>query len=197
MISLLRGKIAEKSLGKIVIDIQGVGYGVTVPLSTYYRLPERGNETELKIYTHMKEDGIELFGFLTADERKIFTSLLGVAGVGPRVATNILSSISPGELVSAISSGDLVKKKIPGIGPKLALRLITELKDKVSEIQPAGDDLEKMEILEDIISALITLGYKRNEIDQRISQLQEVTSKEKDIEKALKESLKIMSMLSI
>jgi len=192
MISLLRGKIAEKSLGKIVIDIHGVGYGVTVPLSTYYRLPERGSETELKIYTHMKGDGIELFGFLTEDERRIFTSLLGVAGVGPRVATNILSSISPGELVSAISSGDLVKKKIPGIGPKLASRLITELKDKVSMIQPAGDDREKMEILEDIISALINLGYKRNEIDQRISQLQEVTSKEKDIEKALKESLKIM-----
>lgn len=192
MISLLRGKIAEKSLGKIVIDIHGVGYGVTVPLSTYYRLPEWGSETELKIYTHMKGDGIELFGFLTEDERRIFTSLLGVAGVGPRVATNILSSISPGELVSAISSGDLVKKKIPGIGPKLASRLITELKDKVSMIQPAGDDREKMEILEDIISALINLGYKRNEIDERISQLQEVTSKEKDIEKALKESLKIM-----
>jgi len=192
MISLLRGKIAEKSLGKIVIDIHGVGYGVTVPLSTYYRLPERGSETELKIYTHMKEDGIELFGFLTVDERRIFTSLLGVAGVGPRVATNILSSISPGELVSAISSGNLVKKKIPGIGPKLASRLITELKDKVSMIQPAGDDREKMEILEDIISALVNLGYKRNEIDERISQLEEVTSKEKDIEKALKESLKIM-----
>jgi Holliday junction DNA helicase RuvA len=175
-----------------VIDIHGVGYGVTVPLSTYYRLPERGSETELKIYTHMKGDGIELFGFLTEDERRIFTSLLGVAGVGPRVATNILSSISPGELVSAISSGDLVKKKIPGIGPKLASRLITELKDKVSMIQPAGDDREKMEILEDIISALINLGYKRSEIDQRISQLQEVTLKEKDIEKALKESLKIM-----
>src|SRR3990172_3126454 len=76
MISLLRGKIAEKSLGKIVIDIQGVGYGVTVPLSTYYRLPERGNETELKIYTHMKEDGIELFGFLTADERKRYRERL-------------------------------------------------------------------------------------------------------------------------
>ena len=192
MISLLRGKIAEKSLGRIVIDIHGVGYGVTVPLSTYYRLPERGSETELKIYTHIKEDGIELFGFLTEDERRIFTSLLSVSGVGPRVATNILSSISPGELVLAISSGDLVKKKIPGIGPKLALRLITELKDKVSEIQPAGDRGEKIGILEDIISALVNLGYKRNEIDERISRIEEVTSEEKDIEKALKESLKIM-----
>ncbi|MCI0454033.1 MAG: Holliday junction branch migration protein RuvA [Candidatus Dadabacteria bacterium] len=192
MISLLRGKIAEKSLGKIVVDIHGVGYGVTVPLSTYYRLPERGSETELKIYTHMKEDGIELFGFTTEDERRVFILLLGVAGVGPRLATNILSSIIPGELVSAISSGDLAKKKIPGIGPKLASRLITELKDKVSEIEPSADVGKRTEVLEDVISALINLGYKRNEIDERISQIEEVTSKEKDIEKALKESLKIM-----
>src|ERR1700751_4779487 len=88
MISLLRGRIADKSLGKIVMDIHGVGYGVTVPLSTYYRLPELGGEAELKIHTHMKDDSIELFGFLTEDERRIFTLLLGVSGVGPRVATN-------------------------------------------------------------------------------------------------------------
>ncbi|HEY7534455.1 MAG TPA: Holliday junction branch migration protein RuvA [Thermodesulfobacteriota bacterium] len=192
MISLLRGKIAEKSLGKIVIDIHGVGYGVTVPLSTYYRLPERGSEAELRIYTHMKEDGIELFGFLTEDERRIFTLLLGVAGVGPRLATNILSSISPRELASAISSGDLAKKKIPGIGPKLASRLITELKDKVSDIEPAEDVGKRAEILEDVISALINLGYKKNEIDERISQIEEVTAKERDMEKALRESLKMM-----
>jgi Holliday junction DNA helicase RuvA len=192
MISLLRGKIAEKSLGKIVIDIHGVGYGVTVPLSTYYRLPERGSEAELRIYTHMKEDGIELFGFLTEDERRIFTLLLGVAGVGPRLATNILSSISPRELASAISSDDLAKKKIPGIGPKLASRLITELKDKVSEIEPAEDVGKRGEILEDVISALINLGYKKNEIDERISQIEEVTAKERDMEKALRESLKMM-----
>lgn len=192
MISLLRGKIAEKSLGKIVIDIHGVGYGVTVPLSTYYRLPERGSEAELRIYTHMKEDGIELFGFLTGDERRIFTLLLGVAGVGPRLATNILSSISPRELASAISSDDLAKKKIPGIGPKLASRLITELKDKVSEIEPAEDVGKRGEILEDVISALINLGYKKNEIDERISQIEEVTAKERDMEKALRESLKMM-----
>src|SRR3989304_2462032 len=94
--------------------------------------------------------------------------------------------------MSLCGRNNVVKKKIPGIGPKLASTLITEPKDKVSMIQPAGDDREKMEILEDIISALINLGYKRSEIDERISQLQEVTSKEKDIEKALKESLKIM-----
>ncbi|MGH7890127.1 MAG: Holliday junction branch migration protein RuvA, partial [Thermodesulfobacteriota bacterium] len=160
--------------------------------STYYRLPELGDEAQLKIYTHMKDDGIELFGFLTEDERRIFTTLLGVSGVGPRVATNILSSVSPPELVSAISSGELVKKKIPGIGPKLAARLVTELKDKVAHFQPVGEAVEKAGILENVISALLNLGYKKPEIDEHIARLEEVTAKEKDIETALRESLKVM-----
>lgn len=192
MISLLRGRIAEKSLGKIVIDIHGVGYGVTVPLSTYYRLPELGGEAELKIHTHIKDDAIELFGFLTEDEKRIFTMLLGVSGVGPKVATNILSSISPTELVSAISSGELSKKKIPGIGSKLASRLVTELKDKASKIQPKGEAAEKAGILEDVLSALLNLGYTKSEIDEHILQLEEATIKERDIETALRESLKVM-----
>jgi Holliday junction DNA helicase RuvA len=192
MISLLRGKIAEKTLGRIVIDIHGVGYGVSVPLSTYYRLPELGGETELKIHTHVKDDGIELYGFLTEDERRLFTSLLGISGVGPRMATNILSSVSPTELVESISSGDLAKKKIPGIGPKLASRLVTELKDKVSKIRPVIEVEKQVGILEDVISALLNLGYKKNEIDEHISKLEEVASNERDMEIALRESLKIM-----
>ena len=192
MISLLRGVIAEKSIGKIVIDVHGVGYGVTVPLSTYYRLPEAGRETELKIYTHVKDDGIELVGFLTEDERRIFSLLLGVSGVGPKGATNILSNTSPQELVSAISSGDLARRKIPGIGPKLASRLITELKDKISSIRL----LEKYHRidgnLDDVISALLNLGYTKIEIDEQIMKIEEITGKEKDIEIALRESLKVM-----
>lgn len=192
MISLLRGIIAEKSIGKIVIDVHGVGYGVTVPLSTYYRLPEAGSETELKIYTHVKDDGIELVGFLTEDEKRIFTLLLGVSGVGPKAATNILSNISPQELVSAISSGDLTRRKIPGIGPKLASRLVTELKDKISSIGL----LEKYHHidgnLDDVISALLNLGYTKIEIDEQIMKIEEIAGKENDIEIALRESLKVM-----
>lgn len=192
MISLLRGKIAEKSLGKIVVDVHGVGYGVTVPLSTYYRLPELGDEAQLKIYTNVKDDAIELYGFLSEDERKIFMLLIGVSGVGPRGATNILSNISVAELISAISTGELARKKIPGIGPKLASRLATELKDKISGVQLEGDQGGKAGILEDIVSALLNLGYKRAEVDEHISQIEEVTSSEKDIEKALRESLRVM-----
>ena len=192
MISLLRGKIAEKSIGKIVLDVNGVGYGVTVPLSTYYRLPDSGDEAELKIYTHLKDDGIELVGFLTEEERRIFTLLIGVSGVGPRAATNILSNVSPQELISAISSGDLIRKKIPGIGPKLASRLVTELRDKVKTFKHLENIGGEKEVFEDVVSALLNLGYTKNEIDEQILRIEEITEREKVIETALRESLKLM-----
>jgi Holliday junction DNA helicase RuvA len=192
MISLLRGIIAEKSIGKIVLDVHGVGYGVTVPLSTYYRLPDAGRETELKIHTHVKEDSIELVGFLTEDEKRIFTLLLGVSGVGPKGATNILSNISPQELVSAISSGDLTRRKIPGVGPKLASRLMTELKDKISSIRLLRKFNHTNGNLDDVISALLNLGYTKLEIDEQIMKIEEIAGKEKDIEIALRDSLKVM-----
>lgn len=192
MISLLRGKVAHKTLGKVVIDVNGVGYGVTVPLSTYYRLPDTGSETELKIHTSMKDSSIELFGFHTEDERLVFTLLIGVAGVGPRVATNILSYITPAEFASAVSSGELERKKIPGIGPKLASRLTTELKDKVPGLGVSGETTGRGGVLEDVVSALLNLGYKKAEIDERISELERISAGEGGIEAALRESLKVM-----
>lgn len=192
MISLLRGTIAQKTLGKVIVDVNGVGYGVTVPLSTYYRLPESGIEVILEIHTQMKDSGIELFGFLTQDEKEIFTILISVSGVGPKVATSILSNISPAEFATAITSGDLAKRKIAGIGPKMASRLTTELKDKVQSFQPSSEIRSKSGIVEDVISALMNLGYKRPEIDERISELEEITSNETNLEVALRESLKVM-----
>ncbi|MEQ9617674.1 MAG: Holliday junction branch migration protein RuvA [Deltaproteobacteria bacterium] len=192
MISLLRGKIAGKQLGRVILDVGGVGYGVTVPLSTYYRLGEAGSETELKIHTQMKDSGIELFGFLTEEEKAVFTLLIGVSGVGPKVATNILSNVSPGEFASAISSGDLARRKVPGIGSKLASRLTTELRDKVSSVPVSDEARREAGLLEDVISALLNLGYKKNEIDEHISKIESITAGENDIETSLRESLKLM-----
>ncbi|MGQ0793850.1 MAG: Holliday junction branch migration protein RuvA [Deltaproteobacteria bacterium] len=196
MIYLLRGIIAEKAVGKIVLDVHGVGYGVTTPLSTYYRLPETGAEAELKIHTQVKEDAIDLYGFLTEDERKIFLALIGVSGVGARVAGNILSSVSPVEIAALISSGEITKKKIPGIGAKLASRLVTELKDKMPKLQLSGGGdgtpETKHGILGDVISALLNLGYTKPEIDERILQIEEAAAGDRSIEGALRESLKIM-----
>ena len=192
MISLLRGNIVQKSLGKVVVDVNGVGYGVTVPLSTYYRLPEPGIEVVLEIYTQMKDSGIELFGFITQDEKTVFTLLIGVSGVGPKVATSILSNISPTDFATAITSGDLAKRKIAGIGPKMASRLMTELKDKVLTFQPSSEIHSKSGIVENVISALMNLGYKRPEIDERISELEGITRNEENLEVALRECLKVM-----
>ncbi len=191
MISLLRGNIVEKALGKVVIDVGGVGYDVTVPLSTYYRLPELGKEAELKIHTSMKDSSIELFGFLTEDEKDIFSLLISVSGVGPKGASNILSNVTPGDLVDAITREELAKKKIPGIGPKLASRLTNELKDKV-KLLDAASELPRSGIIEDIVSALINLGYKRSEIDKHIGELEEITNSGEDLETALRESLRVM-----
>ena len=192
MISLLRGTVADKTLGKVIIDVRGVGYGVTVPLSTYYRLPETGGESELKIHTHMKDSGIELFGFLTEEEKSVFTLLIGVAGIGPKVATNILSNIAPDEFAASVSSGDLARRKIPGIGPKLASRLVTELKDKVGELKMTGGIHKEAGMLEDVMSALLNLGYKKSEIDEHISEIEDISANESDIETALRKSLKLM-----
>ncbi len=192
MISLLRGNIAQKSLGNVVVDVGGVGYGVTVPLSTYYKLPEKGGKVELQIHTSMKDSSIELFGFFTQEEKDVFAILIGVSGVGPKVATSILSNITPSELASAISSGDLAKRKIAGIGPKMASRLTTELKDKLSGFESASETGTKSGIVGDVISALMNLGYKRPEIDERISELEEITSNESNLEVALRECLKVM-----
>ncbi len=194
MIYLLRGRIVEKSLGHVVLDVGGVGYGVTVPLGTYYRLPGVGEELELKIYTSVREDSIELYGFLTEEERKLFNLLIGVAGIGPRAATNILSNVEPEELVTAIRTGELGKKKIPGVGPKMAPRLVTELRDKLSWFEsPHGkEEGKRVGMLEEIISALQNLGYKKSEIDRHISELEALSSGNPDLETAIRESLKVM-----
>jgi len=195
MISLLRGKIADKPLGHVVIDVNGVGYGVTVPLSTYYRLGPVGEEAELKIHTSVKDTAIELFGFLSEDERAVFTLLISVAGVGPKLATNILSNISPAEFASAVSSGELAKRKIPGIGPKLASRLVTELADKIKGLGLAAAGTSEAGMLANVVSALLNVGYKKAEIDERISEIEEVCSSEPEMEYALRQALRIMKKM--
>ncbi len=198
MISLLRGTIAKKSREEVIVDVGGVGYGVFVPLSTYHDLPEVGNFTEMNIYTHMKENSLELFGFATKEEKDIFTLLLSVSGIGPKASLNILSHAKPAELVSCILTGNLGKRKIPGIGPKLASRITTELKDKLKsyKIENTSDNfIDSRGYLEDIISALSNLGYKQNEIENNMLKIKEVISKNSNIENALKESLKVMKLV--
>lgn len=169
MIAQLRGRLVRKEPHRVVVDVGGVGYQVFIPLSTFYKLPDVPGEVLLHTHTHVREDVIQLYGFHTLDEQALFELLQGVSGIGPRLATSILSGISVEELVPALSEGDLARlRAVPGVGKKLAERLAVELRDKVGTLHlaapapalaPAAEDRE----LDDVVSALVNLGCNRKE----------------------------------
>ena len=170
MIALLRGRLHEKHPGTVILEVNGVGYQVQVPLSTYYDLGEAGTEVALRVHTHVREDQLALYGFASALEQRIFERLIAVSGVGPRMAIGILSGIAPDELVRAVSAGDLGRlTRIPGIGKKTAERISLELKDRFAELVPgtgAGD--ARAGLKADLVSALLNLGYQRGAAEQAI-----------------------------
>jgi Holliday junction DNA helicase RuvA len=172
VIAHLRGAILRKSPQEVVIDVGGVGYRVVIPLSTFYRLGEEGNEVRLRVHTHVREDTLSLFGFLSAGEESLFERLIGVAGVGPKLAVNILSGIEAPELVEALRSGDLPRLvRIPGVGRKTAERLVVELKDKMpAQLVSAGAQSASAPTSsrEDLVSALANLGYSRGEAERGV-----------------------------
>lgn len=197
MIALLTGKIAHKSPEYIILDVNGVGYRVQIPFSTYYELPEGGAQISLNIYTHVKEDAISLYGFRTADEKIFFQLLISVSGIGPKLGKDILSNIQVNELASAILRGDLARlSAVPGIGKKTAERLVLELKDKVQKLEfagtPAGGEhvAPTSVIEEDVASALINLGYKEAVVKKALAELR--VSPEDTMEQVLKQALKAL-----
>ena len=201
MIALLSGKIAYKGISHLVVETQGVGYRVFIPLTTFYELPEAGQTITLHIHTSVKEDAINLFGFYTREERELFQMMISVSGIGPKVAMNILSGISSAELLEAISGGHLAKLiTIPGIGRKMAERLILELKDKAikkmaADRIPAADAKRKLSesIREDVLSALVNLGYKANAARDVVDKVARDTREELAMDQLLKKALKILA----
>jgi Holliday junction DNA helicase RuvA len=197
MIALLTGKIAHKSPEYIILDVNGVGYRVQIPFSTYYELPEGGAQISLNIYTHVKEDAISLYGFRTADEKIFFQLLISVSGIGPKLAKDILSNIQVKELASAIVRGDLARlSAVPGIGKKTAERLVLELKDKVQKLEFVGSSAggeylaPTPGIEEDVASALINLGYKEAVVRKALAELR--VSPDDSMEQVLKQALKLL-----
>ncbi|MBP1711084.1 MAG: holliday junction helicase [Deltaproteobacteria bacterium] len=201
MIALLSGKIAYKGISHIVVDTQGVGYRVFIPLTTFYELPDAGQPISLHIHTSVKEDAINLFGFYTLQERELFQLMISVSGIGPKVAMNVLSGISATELLEAISGGNLTKLiAIPGIGRKMAERLILELKDKAvkkmaAEQIPMMDTKQKRNemIREDVLSALVNLGYKGNAARDALDKVVREAEGELPMDQLLKKALKILA----
>ena len=167
MISHLRGRLLEKQPNRVIVDVNGVGYDVHVPLSTFYEMTEPGAEIALRVHTHVREDALVLYGFATVLELRIFERLISVSGIGPKLALAVLSGIEPNELVSAIRTANVARLTgIPGIGKKTAERIGLELKDKMASFLPAevaaSPTAATSETLRtDVLSALMNLGYHR------------------------------------
>lgn len=165
MIGSLRGRLLSKRPGSIIIDVQGVGYEVSIPTSAMSALPEQGVEVFLHIHTHVKEDDIKLYGFTSGHEKQVFSTLLSVNGVGPKLALNILSAFSGGAFQEAVQREDTALiSKVPGIGKKTAARIILELKQKLPAISESVRDA----VFEDALSALVNLGYKKADAGKAI-----------------------------
>ena len=196
MIARLTGKLAVKNPDEIVLDVGGVGYQVFIPLSTFYELPERGDVLTLQIYTVIRENAFELFGFLSAKEKEVFKLLLSVTKIGPKLAQNILSGVSCDDLTAAIASGDIIKLRgIPGIGQKTAERIILELKDKVPKAQAAGQEAALPgELFDDALSALLNLGYKRPNAERAVKRAINEVGRDTHLEEVIRLSLKYMAL---
>jgi Holliday junction DNA helicase RuvA len=167
MIAFLRGTILEKQPNLIIVDVQGVGYEVHVPLSTYYDVGDPGNEVALRIHTHVREDALDLYGFLTTLEQQLFERLIGISGIGPKLAVAVLSGIEPRELVAAVQRANVARLTgIPGIGRKTAERIVLELRDRLSQVAVPESDRTAAtssdgRLRDDLLSALQNLGYHR------------------------------------
>jgi Holliday junction DNA helicase RuvA len=177
MIGHLRGKVLEKRPNQVILEVQGVGYDVNIPVSTYYQMPDPPAEAQLHIHTHVREDALALYGFRTLGEKKLFEKLMTVSGIGPRLAITILSGLELNELIPAIRSNDLVKlTHIPGVGRKTAERIVLELRDKLGEMEaegvaPAAPGLPAEHA--DVLSALLNLGYQRAQAEKAVSRAAE------------------------
>ena len=198
MIGLLRGQLVKRDPAHVIVEVNGVGYRVFVPLSTYYRLPDEGTEVLLHTVTYLREDALHLYGFITERERALFDLLRGVTGIGPRLAINILSGITAEELAAAIGRADLVRlSAIPGVGRKTSERMILELKEKILPLlepavaAPEGDPSE--EVLQDVVSALLNLGYSRSAAAKAAAKALRTVDGDQDFETVIRQALRLLA----
>jgi len=196
MISHLNGVLASKTVEQAVIDVHGVGYAVTIPLSTYYTLPPLQAPTRLLTTLHVREDVMRLYGFATENERILFELLTSVSSIGPRLALNMLSSIPASELHQTIAHSDVARlQTIPGIGRKTAERVVLELKEKVGRVAlaatlgsgPSDDRVDH--VVGDVVSALLNLGYKQPEAEKAVKAARTAANGSLTLESLLKDAL--------
>ncbi len=199
LIARITGKLIHKLPNAIIVDVNGVGYELTVPLSTFYVLGEVGTVVGLNVHTHVREDALSLFGFNTDQEKRLFLMLIGVSGIGPRLAVTILSGLGTEELIQAIRLGDLPRLvAIPGVGKKTAERMVVELKDKVSSLAQAAPQTTAglaqsgAAMIDDVVSALVNLGYLKAASEKAVGSIVR-DNPDADFTTTLKLSLRILS----
>jgi Holliday junction DNA helicase RuvA len=195
VIARLTGVVEEKLEGTAIVDVSGVGYLVHLSAASLAALPPRGERTTLRIHTHVREDALDLYGFATEEEQEVFRALVGVKGVGPRAAQNILSGIEPRELAQAVAHGDVARlTRVPGVGKKTAERLVVELKDELLALaRAAGPAKGKAAggILEQLAQALVGLGYKPAQAEEAAQALRDEVEG-RTLDELLREALKRM-----
>ena len=175
MIGYLRGTVLHRGTEEVILDVGGVGYEVHIPVSTYYEIERAGKDAPdavigLHIYTHLRDDGLSLFGFWSEQEKLLFEKLLGVGGIGPRLARVILSGMPPGDLLDALAAGDIARlSSIPGVGKKTAQRMVLELKDKVADLAVGERTAPPSPADDDLVSALVNLGYKPSQAERAVA----------------------------
>ena len=197
MIGFLSGKLVEKEANSVLVDVGGVGYEVTIPLSTFYELGEIGSDVQLRIFTHVREDALQLFGFKTAREKELYLKLISVQGIGAKSGITMLSGMSADEIVGAIRTDNIARlTSIPGVGKKTAERMVIELRDKVGGLAataaagvPATTGAVRAdEAFEDALSALINLGYQRNAAEKALQQVMK-EGNDLNVQKLLRQAL--------
>jgi Holliday junction DNA helicase RuvA len=200
MIALLRGQLLEKHPNRLIVDVQGVGYDVQVPVSTFYQAGEPGQNVTLRIHTHVREDQIALFGFASMLEQQLFERLIGVNGIGPKLALAVLSGIEPKDLVAAVQQTDVARlTRIPGVGRKTAERITLELRDRlpaIAELPTAGGVIVQDShgsVRDDVISALVNLGYQRPAVEKAVERVLKANEAPAGFEEALRQALRQMS----
>ncbi len=195
MIAYLKGILINKLHNQVVLDISGVGYSAGIPLSTYLKLGNIGDPTELFIYTHLTDNSLTLYGFFTKEEKEIFLKLISISGIGPKIALNILSGIEVSDLKDAIRRSDVTRISfIPGIGKKTAMRIALELQEKLTEKEKILRT-EGTKEREDLISALINMGFKRREVERIVDETIRLFSIDVGFEKLLREGLKQLARI--
>jgi Holliday junction DNA helicase RuvA len=197
MIGYIKGQLLQKKPNALLIDVHGIGYEVFIPLTSFYDLPAEGNEIALKIHTHVREDALTLFGFHTQREKDLFLKLISISGIGPKLAITILSGAQVEELAQAIAEGNLARlTAIPGVGRKTAERLVLELKSQIApfllpeQVEAAKQAGSPSPLEDDVLSALVNLGYPRASAEKALSVVLRSSECERTFEEVLRNTLR-------